>query len=287
MTQVKEVMFKDGSDAVSRRQRKLAADEEKLEALIKEAKKKGSGEAQSEEGTEEETGTDGGEEETSVKEPVTQEDKDLDPEQRNFKKRYGDLRRHSQAEIDKLKKEVEALKKGDTASVPVEPELVEKWVNDHPQVASIVKKLAEDIADQKLAGANDRFQKLEEEEAKARLSSMESQVLKAHKDFDDLKKNDKFHNWLEDQPEVLQNLVYENTTDAKSLIRVIDLYKTETKKKGPLGAVETRGRSHVTDESGEKKIWKTSEIAGLSSKKFAELEEEITAANIEGRIIQG
>jgi hypothetical protein len=48
--------------------------------------------------------------------------------------------------------------------------------------------------------------------------------------------DDTFHKWAEDQPKWVQDALYENTEDAKSVARVIDLYKVDqgitTKKRG-------------------------------------------------------
>ena len=48
-----------------------------------------------------------------------------------------------------------------------------------------------------------------------------------HPDFVQIREDDKFHNWAKDQPKWVQDALYENQDDAKSVSRVLDLYKTD------------------------------------------------------------
>lgn len=289
MTQVKEVIFNGEPKSVERRAERIKRDEEKLEELIKKAQAEGGNGEESSEEREEEAGKDAGAEDVKDEKPVTktaEADEDLSAEEKSFKKRYGDLRRHSQQQIDDLKKQLESLKKGETAGdVPADPKAVKEWVDKHPQVAAIVKSLAEEIADKKLEFAKDRFKQLEQEEETLKLSRMEAAVLKDHKDFDKIRNDDKFHDWLEDQPAAIQSAVYDNTDDAKALSRIISLYKVETTGKRPMGSVESRGKSRVNNDSTDKRTWTREEIKKLSVKEYAKYEKEIDEANAEGRIV--
>ena len=53
--------------------------------------------------------------------------------------------------------------------------------------------------------------------------------------FNEIKEQDEFHTWAEEQPKWIQDALYENETDARSAARAIDLYKADmgigTKKK--------------------------------------------------------
>ena len=44
----------------------------------------------------------------------------------------------------------------------------------------------------------------------------EVELLKMHPDFVDIREDDDFHNWAEEQPQWVQQALYENDNDAKS-----------------------------------------------------------------------
>ena len=56
----------------------------------------------------------------------------------------------------------------------------------------------------------------------------EAELMKLHPDFMDIREDDKFHDWADEQPKWVQDALYENVDDAKSVARVIDLYKIDT-----------------------------------------------------------
>ena len=53
------------------------------------------------------------------------------------------------------------------------------------------------------------------------------ELLRLHPDFDDLKADDKFLEWLGEQPESISDGIYKNNTDARWAARVLDLYKAD------------------------------------------------------------
>ena len=48
-------------------------------------------------------------------------------------------------------------------------------------------------------------------------------LLKYHPDFNEIREQDEFHEWAEEQPKWVQDALYENYTDAKAASRVIEL----------------------------------------------------------------
>ena len=52
-------------------------------------------------------------------------------------------------------------------------------------------------------------------------------MLKIHPDFADIRESDDFHDWAEEQPKWVQDALYENSEDARSAARAIDLYKAD------------------------------------------------------------
>ena len=82
------------------------------------------------------------------KEEEVQEPEPKSAEEKTFKKRYGDLRRHSQQKEGELQTQIDALKKQldestrKEISLPKSDEDIEAWAKDYPDVAAIVETIA-------------------------------------------------------------------------------------------------------------------------------------------------
>ena len=133
---------------------RVKRDEEELEQLMKE--QKGEAEAEPEEA-----------------EPTSAEEK-------TFKKRYSDLRRHQQKQAEDFKKEIDALKKqlGDATQkemqLPKSDEDIEKWAQEYPDVAGIVETIAAKKAQEMFNKAETRLQELDEAHSEAQRVKAES-----------------------------------------------------------------------------------------------------------------
>lgn len=159
-----------------------------------------------------------------------------DAEEKGYKKRYGDLRTHSNKQAERIKEleaEVATLKskpagqqKGDFAP-PASDEDLEAWAKKYPQVASYIETIADRKAEQKFSVADERLRKVDEMTANASRKKREDEIRSFHPDFDDLRSSDDFHKWAEDQPKWVQDALYENQDDPRSVVRVIDLYKVD------------------------------------------------------------
>ena len=115
-----------------------------------------------------------------------------------------------------------------------------------------------------------------------------------HPDFNDLKTNEKFLGWLDEQPEQLSDGIYKNNTDAKWAGKVVSLYKAEmgisnkkptrSKDSDAAASVIRQQPKEVATKDSTKKIWKGSDIARLKPWEFEKVEAEIDLARQEGRI---
>jgi hypothetical protein len=115
-----------------------------------------------------------------------------------------------------------------------------------------------------------------------------------HPDFDEIKTDEKFLNWLQEQPESISDGIYNNNTDARWASRVLDLYKADagiskrkTSKAKADAATSVRApkaREITSEQGGDKRIWKASEIRGLKPWEFEKFESELDSARKEGRI---
>lgn len=299
-----------------RRSDKLKREEEELEALMKQLEKGAQGdpsepeeqeaepEARGEEDSaggdqqQSERDEDSSEPEQKVesKDKEEEDDEPLSAEEKTFKKRYGDLRRHLANKEKEWEEKLESLKNsaGNKKIIPPKSdEDLEAWASKYPDVAGIVHTIAEKIANEKFSKAEERLKEFDEAQYEAQRIKAETAIRKAHTDFDELRDNDEFHDWAEKQPRWVKDALYENADDAPSVIRVIDLYKVDngltpsakkTKAKEAAKSVSSSNKPKVdSDESGRK--IRESEVAKMSDKEFEERWDEIKEAQINGTFI--
>lgn len=95
-----------------------------------------------------------------------------DPEEKTFKKRYGDLRRHAQEQENKLKRQIDELNKQLQQSteqqiqLPKSEEELAAWAETYPDVAKIVETIAIKKAKEQSASIEERLRALDEREKK-------------------------------------------------------------------------------------------------------------------------
>lgn len=151
----------------------------------------------------------------------------LSKEEETFRKRYSDLRRHSQKLADQLKeveaKLLQAEKQKTSPGLPTAEE-AEEWAKANPKAAAIIRALAANETANSSAELNTIKEKLNRAEQEAR-------IVKAHPDFEDITAEDEFHDWAEQQPASVQKLIYSSSAD--DVIWAIGQYKKETKTEKP------------------------------------------------------
>jgi hypothetical protein len=272
------------------KQSRMNKDEEELEALLAEHKGEEVEVEAEEESSEEVT-------ETPVEKPVESEeeeesDENLSREEKSFKKRYGDLRRHM-ADKEKEWKEQMESQISTPLRAPSSDEDIEAWAEKYPDVAAIVETIASKKADEKFAVAEERLREYDEAAYEVERTKAETTIRKSHSDFDELRDSDKFHDWVEDQPKWVRDALYENSDDAASVVRVIDLYKVDNnmtpsaKKKANKDAAKTvtkRGTPAV-DSDGANQMIKESQVSKMTDKQFEDNYDKIQAAMASGKFV--
>lgn len=218
----------------------------------------------------------------------------LSPEEKSFKKRYGDLRRHSQARENELKARIDELEKkfqnaATNGTLPKTKEEVEAWVKKYPDIARIVRGLAQEQVKASESQLDTRLKKVEELEAAIALEKAEAALSKLHPDFNEIRDTQEFHDWAEEQPKWIQNALYEDS-DVAAAARAIDLYKLDKGiKKAPAdrnAAMSVSARSRVTPQEDEKSSWwKESQVNRMSDKEYEAKAPEIEKAIREGKFI--
>ena len=244
---------------------KLKKDEEELEQLLEEQKQDAS--------TEE-----------VESEPTTAEEK-------TFKKRYSDLRRHQQKQTEELKTEINALKSQLEQStkkqikLPKSDEDIETWAKEYPDVAAIVETIAMKKAAEQSASLEQRVKALDDMQQDVSKQRAETELLQMHPDFDDIRNDDDFHTWAEEQPKWIQDALYENDNDARSAARAIDLYKADrnlttkkTSNKDAAKSVSTKGKRNKPVENESSSFLRESDVQRMTAKEYESKSDEIMEA---------
>ena len=245
---------------------KLKREEEELEQLMAEQK----GEVQQEE-----------------PEPESAEEK-------SFKKRYGDLRRHQQEKEKELSAKIEALQAQlseatkKEINLPKSDEDIEAWAEKYPDVAAIVETIAIKKAKEQAAVLEERVKAVDELQMTASREKAEAELLRYHPDFEDIRETDDFHNWVNEQPQSIQDALYENASDARTAARAIDLYKADknitTKKKtkntdkDAARSVNARNSRSKPDTSDSSKAILESEVQKMSAQEYEKMSDDIMEA---------
>jgi DNA repair exonuclease SbcCD ATPase subunit len=215
-------------------------------------------------------------------------EQELGAEEQTYKKRYGDLRRHTQKiqdenkrQLQKLQDQVEALTKKQV-KLPKSDEELEKWTEQYPDVAKIVETIASKKAMEASNDVEEKLRRVEELELRIEREKAETELSRLHPDYDDLRQDKDFHDWVNEQPKWIQSALYENDTDFLGAAKAIDLYKSETGKKaknkdtGAAKSVRTSKRSEELTEG--KNSWSESRVRQLSGADFERFQEDIEKA---------
>ena len=228
-------------------------------------------------------------------------DEGLSAEEKSFKKRYGDLRRHTQKQQIEMQKQIDDLKASleQTASqqikLPKSEEELEQWSKEFPEVAKIVETIALKKAKEQSAILEERFKALDQREAQTAKEKAEAELMRLHPDFDKIREQDEFHDWVEAQPKWVQSALYENENDAISAARAIDLYKADkgittskrTRKSEDKDAASSVPSSRKTglDASNEQGTFTESQVERMSAVEYERNQEAIIAAIQAGKFI--
>ena len=232
----------------------------------------------------------------------TAEEVDEEPanaEEKTFKKRYSDLRRHQQKQAEEFKTELAELKRqlADATKkemkLPKSDEDIEEWAKEYPDVAAIVETIAMKKASEQSSALEERIKAIDEMQSSATKEKAEAELMRLHPDFDDIRDSDEFHEWAESQPKWVQDALYENDNDARSAARAIDLYKADMgigKKKSKSDkeaakSVATKNSRSKPQENEEASYLKESDVQRMSAAEYENRSDEIMEAIRSGKFI--
>ena len=259
---------------------RIKKDEEELELLKKQAE--------------------GEPEEPVTEEKAEDEEKPKNAEERTFKKRYGDLRRHSQEkekqfqkQLDDLKAQLEKATKKEIKLPKTEAE-IEEWAKEYPDVAGIVETIAIKKAKEQSDALELRIKEIDELNARTTKERAEVELLRIHPDFAEIRESDDFHEWADEQPKWVQDALYENSEDARSAARAIDLYKSDRNigkkekvdsSKEAAKAVSTKTQKTVPDTENKNSVIRESDVQRMSADEYDANSDTIMEAIRSGNFI--
>ena len=231
-------------------------------------------------------------------EEVEEEKEPTNAEEKSFKKRYGDLRRHSQKQLQEHVEKINALQSQLEQStkqeikLPKSDEDIDAWASQYPDVAAIVETIAIKKAKEQSSGLEARVKEIDEMREKANRDRAEVELMTAHPDFADIRDSDEFHEWAEEQPKSIQDALYENDSDARAASRAIDLYKADkgikTKKSssGKDAAKAVSKTNTRSEPSGEEAgMVKESVVQKMSAQQYEKNADKIMEAIRSGKFV--
>ncbi len=236
--------------------------------------------------------------ETSEEEKIDAEEP-KNAEEKTFKKRYSDLRRHQQKQAEEFKTEIENIKRQLSEAtkkemkLPKSEEEIEEWTKEYPDVAGIVETIATKKAKEQSLALEDRIKAIDEMQMSASKEKAEVELMKLHPDFDDIRDSDSFHEWADDQPKWVKDALYDNETDARSAGRAIDLYKADmgisAKKpktsKDAAKSVDTKTSRSKPQEDATASYLKESTVQKMSAMEYEKQSDAIMEAIRSGKFI--
>ena len=239
------------------------------------------------------------EEKEKAPEVEAQEPEPTNAEEKSFKKRYGDLRRHQQTKEKEYESRIKTLEEQLAEStrseikLPKSDEDIEAWAKPYPDVAGIVETIAIKKAREQSEGLEARVKEIDEMKTAAAREKAEVELMKAHPDFGEIRDSDEFHNWAEEQPKWVQEALYENDTDARSASRAIDLYKADmnitTKKpastKDAARSVNSRTSRSEPDVNSNDGAFTESQVAKMTPQQYEKASDQIMEAIRTGKFI--
>ena len=223
----------------------------------------------------------------------------------NYKKRYDDLKKHYDQKLSEFKRTEQELREQAREAepqyqAPKSQEDLDRFRQEYPDLYDTVETVAHMRSQHEVEALRSKLSVIEQRESEIAAREAETALKERHPDFDNIRGDDSFHEWAQDQPDQIQDWIYNNPNNVTLAVKALDLYKLET---GKGHSAKTKGRPRKEPQEGsaadivstkttnvdakQAKIWTESEIAKMSLDQFDKYEEEIREALIEGRVVRG
>ena len=178
--------------------------------------------------------------------------------------------------------------------MPKSDDEIEAWASEYPDVAAIVETIALKKSKEQQSDIEKQLEQLNEMKHHNAQEKAEVELLTYHPDFAQIREDDSFHDWAEEQPKWVQDALYDNASDAKSAARAIDLYKSDIEKTGKKStssnkdaakSVKTKGSRTSLDSTGNAGAIKESDVERMSAVEYEANQSEIMDAIRNGKFI--
>ena len=222
----------------------------------------------------------------------------------NYKKRYDDLKKHYDQKLSEFKrKEQDMLEQARAAEpqyqAPKSQEDLDRFRKEYPDLYDTVETVAHMRSQHEVEALRSKLSVIEQRESEIAAREAETALQERHPDFDQIRGDDSFHEWAQEQPDQIQDWIYNNPDNVTLAVKALDLYKLETgkgqvtqKKRANRRQTQNSAADMVSTkttniDAKEAKIWTESEIAKMSLDQFDRVEDEIKLAMEEGRVRRG
>lgn len=219
----------------------------------------------------------------------------------DYKKRYDDLKRHYDKKVNGFKTAEKELRKqlNDNApkyTPPSSPEELEQFKKDNPSIYNVVETVSHMTQGKQLTDLETKLNEVTEKLAIAEAEAAYSQLKSLVPDFEEVRNSEDFHAWAEQQPQQIQDWVYNNRTDVGLAATAIELYKASIgqatpQTQQPPQSTQQRADYEVSvqqskeEPTSKEKVWTSAEIGSLSTTQYEQYREEIDQAFAEGRVL--
>ena len=221
----------------------------------------------------------------------------------DYKKRYDDLKRYYDRKLGDwnakegdLKAQLQANRPKYTP--PKSEEELKVFKEEYPDIYGVVETVSHLQSRNEMTSLQEEVEALKKKNDSLAAREAQLELSKYHPDFNDIKESDDFHSWADEQPMEIKSWIYENNNNGKLAARAVDLYKkdrglgldkkttTERRQSSEGADLLVKTREHIGEPTGQKQVFKTSDIQRMSVDEFERYEKDIMIAQREGRVIQ-
>jgi hypothetical protein len=227
----------------------------------------------------------------------------LPPEEKTYAKRYADLRRYSQSQLAKERKDKEDLQRQLQEASKSHLQLpsadddaaLDEWMQNYPDLARVLTRLSDRQAEKRTQDVKAQLEEIEAERKNLRVETSMQKLANAHPDFfTTLRTDEKFHQWLATKSKATQDIMYTENEDWQAASDVISLYKFENNITAPKANRSNTNRevvrdvpvrSRTTPSASTEYQFTESQIKKMSAEEYDMLEDKITEAWKNGKVL--
>ena len=189
----------------------------------------------------------------------------------DYKKRYDDLKKHYDSKLNEFKiREQELLNEASSNrpayKAPKTEEELEEFKTKYPDVFEVVETVAHMQSESKAKVLEERLSQLQEREAQMLRQSAEERLMEKHPDFNEIRNSDDFHAWAKEQPQSIQDWIYNNSDNPDLASRALDLFKKDL----GIEAAPKKTTSKKTKSAADMVSTKTTSVEPKSEKVWSE-----------------